>query len=181
MEQQVPRADEIGRLAVAYDKMRVSLRDTMARLRQERHQTQVIIDATADGMLLVNAMNTILTCNPAVESLTGWRPDEAIGRYCRKILGFQEAPAQAAEANEHLFTLLETLRTTSEPSSFEMRITTSQGKPRWLAISCAPMPPEEPEAESATVIGLHDISPPQGGRATEIGFRGGSPMSYAPR
>jgi PAS domain S-box-containing protein len=154
VEPPVSRADEIGRLAAAYDKMRVSLHDSMARLRQERHQTQAIIDTTADGMLLVNATNTILTCNPAVEALTGWRPDEALGRYCWEILGFQEA----AEANEHLFALLEALYTTSEPSSFEMRITTRQGKPRWLAISCAPMPPDEQGAESATVIGLHDIS-----------------------
>jgi len=83
---------------------------------------------------------------------------EAIGRYCWEILGFQESSLQAAQANDQLVALIEALRTRSEPSSFEMLITTRHGKQRWLAISCAPLPSDEREALQATVIGLHDIS-----------------------
>ncbi|HEX9132895.1 MAG TPA: ATP-binding protein [Ktedonobacteraceae bacterium] len=157
-ESQVKRADEIGRLASAYDKMRLSLRTTIARLRQERQHTQAIIDASTDGIMLVDATYKIVTCNPAVEYLSGWRAHEAIGRRCWEVLGFQEPSVQAAQANEQLLALMEALQTRSEQSSFEMLITTRHGKPRWLAISCAPLPLDERDAPHALVIGLHDIS-----------------------
>jgi two-component system phosphate regulon sensor histidine kinase PhoR len=158
VEPRVKRSDEIGRLASAYDKMRLSLRATIDRLHRERQQTQAIIDASADGIMLVDATYKIVTCNPAAEFLTGWPTQEVVGRYCWEILGFQEPSLQAAQANDQLVALLEALRTRSEPSSFEMLITTRHGKQRWLAISCAPLPLDEQEVPQATVIGLHDIS-----------------------
>src|SRR5579884_629238 len=50
VEPKVKRTDEIGRLASAYDKMRMSLRATIARLQQERQHIQAIIDASVDGI-----------------------------------------------------------------------------------------------------------------------------------
>ncbi len=158
VEPRVERSDEIGRLASAYDEMRLSLRSTIARLRQERQQTQAIIDATADGIILVDEEQKIVKCNPAAEHLSGWRANEATGRYCWEVLGFKETSVKAAEANEQLFPLMEALRTRSEQSYFEMPITARNGQERWLAISCAPMPLDEGEADQHMVIGLHDIS-----------------------
>ena len=157
-ETQVERADEIGRLASAYDKMRLSLRSTIASLSQERQQTQAIIDTSADGIILTDEEQKIVKCNPAAEHLSGWRADEAIGRYCWEVLGFKETSVKDASANEQLFPLMEALQTRSEQSSLEMPITARNGKPRWLAISCAPMFLDEGEAEHSMVIGLHDIS-----------------------
>lgn len=158
VEPAVKRDDEIGRLASAYDKMRLSLRATISRLHRERQQTQAIIDASADGIMLVDASYKIVTCNPAAEYLSGWRMHEAVGRFCWEVLGFQEPALVAAQSNVQLSTLMEALRAGSEPSSFEMLITTYQGKQRWLAISCAALPLDEQEGLQATVIGLHDIS-----------------------
>ncbi|HYB02698.1 MAG TPA: ATP-binding protein [Ktedonobacteraceae bacterium] len=156
VQSQVKRADEIGRLASAYDKMRLSLRMTIDRLRQERQHTQAIIDASADGIMLVDETYKIVTCNPAAEHLSGWPMSEAAGRYCWEVLGFNDSSVQAAKANERLLLLMEALQTRTEPSSFEMLITTRHGKPRWLAISCAPV--DKRDAQHATVIDLHDIS-----------------------
>lgn len=158
VEPQVKRSDEIGRLAAAYDRMRLSLRSTIASLSQERQHVQAIIDACADGIMLVDATYTIVKCNPAVEYLSGWHVHEAIGRYCWEVLGFQERSIAAAQANEQLFALMEALQTRSEPSFFEMSITARSGRTRWLAMSCSPLPLEGPDAMQATVIGLHDIS-----------------------
>ena len=158
VDSQVERTDEIGRLASAYDKMRLSLRSMIARLRQQRQQTQAIIDATADGIILVNSNHTIVNFNPAAEHLSGWQANEAAGRYCWEVLGFKETSVQAAEANEQLFPLMEALKTRSEQSYFEMPIIARNGKARWLAISCAPMTLDEGDAEQYMVIGLHDIS-----------------------
>lgn len=158
VEPRVERTDEIGRLASAYDKMRLSLRSTIASLSLERQQTQAIIDAIADGIILVDSTHKIVTCNPAAERLSGWRAHEAAGRYCWEVLGFKETAPKEAAAHEHLLPLPVALQTRSEPSYLELPITSRTGQERWLAISCAPMPLHESEAEQYMVIGLHDIS-----------------------
>jgi PAS domain S-box-containing protein len=158
VEAQVERTDEIGRLASAYDKMRLSLHSTIASLSLERQQTQAIIDATADGVILVDEAHKILKFNPAAEHLSGWRANEAIGRYCWEVLGFKGMTVKEAEAHEALFPLIAALQTRSEQSYLEMPITSRTGQERWLAISCAPMPLQEREAEQQMVMGLHDIS-----------------------
>ena len=154
----VERSDEIGRLAAAYDKMRLSLRSTITSLHQEREQTQAIIDTSADGIIVVDEAQRMVKCNPAAEHLSGWRANEALGRYCWEMLGFTETSEQEARTNASLAPLIEALQTRSEQSSLEMSITTRTGKQRWLAISCAPMPCDEGDDVSYTVVGLHDIS-----------------------
>jgi PAS domain S-box-containing protein len=158
VESQAERTDEIGRLASAFDKMRLSLRSTIARLHLERQQTQAIIDATADGVIVINEAYTIVICNPAAERLIGWQANEASGKYLWEVLGFKETSVKEAEANEPLSPLLLALQTRSEQSYLEMPITSRTGQERWLALSCAPMPLPEREAEQHMVIGLHDIS-----------------------
>jgi PAS domain S-box-containing protein len=158
VESQAERTDEIGRLASAFDKMRLSLHSTIARLHLERQHTQAIIDATADGVIVIDEAYTIVTCNPAAERLLGWQANEATGKYLWEVLGFKETTVKEAEANEPLSQLLLALQTRSEQFSLEMPLTSRTGQERWLALSCAPMPLPERQAEQHMVIGLHDIS-----------------------
>jgi signal transduction histidine kinase len=79
--------DEIGQVAGAFDTMRSSLRTTISALALERQQTQAIIDACADGMILVDGHQQVLQMNPAAEQLTGWRAAEAIGQPCWTVCG----------------------------------------------------------------------------------------------
>jgi PAS domain S-box-containing protein len=158
VEAPVERTDEIGRLASAYDKMRLSLRSTIMSLSLERQHTQAIIDATADGVILVDGVHKVLRCNPAAERLSGWQANDAIGKYCWEVLGFTETTVKKAETQELLLLLLAALQNRSEQSHIEMPITARTGQQRWLAISCAPMPLDEQDREHYTVIGLHDIS-----------------------
>lgn len=158
VEPEVERTDEIGRLASAYDKMRRSLRSTIASLSLERQQTQAVIDASADGVIVVDEVLKIVKCNPATEHITGWQTDEAIERYCWEVLGFKETALQEVEAHEPLSSFLVALQTRTEQSYIEMPITSRTGQERWLALSCAPVPPAEKEAAKYMVIGLHDIS-----------------------
>lgn len=158
VELQPERTDEIGRLASAYNTMRLNLRSMIASLSLERQQTQAIIDATADGVIVVDGAQKIVKCNPAAERLSGWRTNEATGRYCWEVLGFKETAVKDAQAHEPLFLLMMALQTRSEQSYLEMPVTSRTGQERWLAISCAPVPLAEKEAEHYMVIGLHDIS-----------------------
>jgi PAS domain S-box-containing protein len=158
VEAQVESTDEIGRLASAYEKMRLNLRSTIASLNLERQQTQAIIDATADGIILIDGAYKILKCNPASEQLSGWSTQEAVGNYCWEVLGFKETTVNDAETQGALMPLLAALHTRGEQSSLEMLITARTGQQRWLAISCAPLSLHEGDPEPLMVIGLHDIS-----------------------
>ena len=73
VDPQVARGDEIGRLASAYDKMRLSLRSTIASLTLERQHTQAVIDATADGVILVDGELRILKFNPGLNTCAAGR------------------------------------------------------------------------------------------------------------
>ena len=158
VEPEVKRGDEIGRLATAYDKMRLSLRSTIASLRLERQQTQAIIDATADGIMVVDEVQKIVKCNPATEHISGWQTEDAIGRYCWEVLGFKAADVEHEENHEPLHSLLTALQSRTEQSYIEMPITSRSGQERWVALSCAPVPPATKDAGQHMVIGLHDIS-----------------------
>jgi len=77
---QVSTGDEIGRLAAAFEARRVNLRATIAALALERRQTQAIIDASADGVILVDARQRVVEVNPAATRLTGWPAVAAVGQ-----------------------------------------------------------------------------------------------------
>ena len=74
----VHRRDELGRLASAFDSMRRALRETISNLKREQRRTQAIIDATADGIVLVDEHRTILQMNPAAERLVGGGSNQAL-------------------------------------------------------------------------------------------------------
>ncbi len=102
VEPQIARGDELGRLATAFNTMRLNLRSTIATLAVERQQTQAIIDASADGVMLVDAQRTILQFNPAAERLSGWQKSEALGRHCWEVLGCRGTRPEEAEEHERL-------------------------------------------------------------------------------
>ena len=150
--------DELGQLASAFDSMRLNLRSTIATLALERQQTQAIIDASADGVMLVDAERRILQFNPAAERLTGWTEGEALGRHCWEIFGCPGETAEEAAEHEGVCPLTLALQANSAESSTEMRVYSRNGQLRWFAVSCAPVTQAEQDAEPRRVVGIHDIS-----------------------
>ena len=47
------------------------------------HYWKTIVDTLQDGVMVVDQTGRIVAVNPAVESLTGYKPDELIGQSCR--------------------------------------------------------------------------------------------------
>lgn len=158
----ITQHDELGRLAAAFDTMRLNLRSTIATLASERQQTQAIIDASADGVMLVDAQRTILQCNPAAERLSGWQASEALGKPCWEVFGCRGTTPEEAEEHERLCPLKRTLQTDSEQASIEMYAHLRNGQRHWLAVNCAPVPSDGQIVDEATkrrlVVGIHDIS-----------------------
>jgi signal transduction histidine kinase len=179
--------DEIGQLAAAFDSMRSSLRTTISALALERQQTQAIIDASADGVILVDGHQRIIQMNPSAAQLTGWGADEAIGQPCWMICGCpvqpasppaclrvaqpgsadagRSAPALNADSNDRDAAAgpacpATVLARAIDGGSIvqELLIQPHNGQQRWLAISCAPVPGSTGATDRRVVVSLHDIS-----------------------
>ena len=122
VEPEVKRGDEIGRLATAYDKMRLSLRSTIASLRLERQQTQAVIDATADGIMVIDEAHRIVKCNPATEHLTGWQSERGNWEILLGGARFQSSRCGKCRDHAPLHSLLTALQSRMEQSYIEMPI-----------------------------------------------------------
>ena len=57
---------------------------------REAQQLEAIISAASDGIVIVDALGRIITFNGAIEAITGWPREEAIGRDCEDLI---HAPA----------------------------------------------------------------------------------------
>lgn len=158
VDPQVARGDELGRLTTAFNTMRLNLRSTFATLALERQQTQAIIDANADGVMLVDAQRTIVQFNPAAERLSGWQTGEALGRHCWEVFGCREATSQEAEEHERLCPITLALNH-AEQSFTDMQVSLRNGQRRWFTMSCAPLLQNKQASEQQRlVVGMHDIS-----------------------
>jgi two-component system sensor histidine kinase VicK len=158
VEPPVSSNDELGRLTSAYNKMRLSLRSTIMSLAQERRQTQAIIDASTDGVLLVDAGRTIVKFNPAAERLSGWKASDALGKRCWEVFGCRGTTQDEAEAHDRLCPLLHALQEHAEPSALELQVRSLAGQQRWLMVSCAPIAIENVTEQQHLVVGMHDIT-----------------------
>ena len=72
--------DELGAMAVAFNKMIDNLRSAIGRLQSEQNRTQAILNSTADGILTIGEKGEIRSCNTAAELLFKFKSQEAIGQ-----------------------------------------------------------------------------------------------------
>lgn len=49
-------------------------------------EAELILESSADGIMTIDENRCILTFNPTMERLTGWKKKEAIGRHCFEVL-----------------------------------------------------------------------------------------------
>lgn len=54
---------------------------------REKQRLDAIIEQSADGVMIIDSRWRITTFNKAMEQLTGWPREEAIGRPCAEVLG----------------------------------------------------------------------------------------------
>ncbi len=61
---------------------------------REKQRLDAMIEQSADGALIIDSRWRITTFNMAMEQLTGWSREEAIGRPCAEILAIQSAQGE---------------------------------------------------------------------------------------
>ncbi len=152
----VTRKDEIGRLALAFNQMRINLRSMIERLTQERQRTQAIIDACADGVVLLNEQCQIVQMNPAAEKISGYSAADAQGKTCFEVFHYREMDANAAL--QKLSTCEGIFQTDARAITMEIQIGAQSQQERWYAVSCTLFPHIIGAQERLFVLSLHDIS-----------------------
>ncbi len=58
---------------------------------REKQRLDATIEQSADGVMIIDSRWRITTFNKAMEQLTGWSREEAIGRPCAEVLGIENA------------------------------------------------------------------------------------------
>lgn len=58
---------------------------------REKQRLDATIEQSADGVMIIDSRWRITTFNKAMEQLTGWPRDEAVGRPCAEVLGIHNA------------------------------------------------------------------------------------------
>ncbi len=142
------RHDEFGRLGQAFETMRQHLGHTIATLARERRQTQMIIDASADGMLLTDRSGVVRQVNPACERLLGLTANDLTGKSIMTIL---QIPDQVFTADSP--------EQAASPADVLPDWQTQEFGNRWLAVSYATLRQDVELDIPQIIFGLHDITP----------------------
>jgi PAS domain S-box-containing protein len=76
-------------LAAFADQAAVAVRNArlFQRVNEERRRLEAIIEHSADGVLILDADGRVLIANRALERLTGWRREDAMGEFGSRVLG----------------------------------------------------------------------------------------------
>jgi PAS domain S-box-containing protein len=58
---------------------------------REKHESETVLQASANGIMVVDGRGWVVDMNPALERLTGWTLREARGQPCSDVMGCQVA------------------------------------------------------------------------------------------
>jgi two-component system sensor histidine kinase VicK len=107
--------DEVGDLAVAFNRMTESLSETTASLRDSveqearvRDQLETVLNSMGDGLIAVDGSGKVVTINPAAERIAGISGSRAVGRGLSEVLvgRTREGRALSTKENPSGFALL---------------------------------------------------------------------------
>jgi len=126
----------------------VAYRTLVRSLREGDLVRNLIIENASDGILLTSLDYTILSWNPAMERITGFPKDEAIGRNWRDVLCLTESNGDAPQAsgNGHR----------PKPGT-SARILRKNGSEGWIQYSSNTMSSRDGKV-SAMVLVVHDVT-----------------------
>ncbi len=119
----------------------------------ERERLNAIIEQSADGVMILDARWRITRFNRAMEHLTGWQRDEAMGRPCAEVLSM--VSSQGVNVCLHDCPLQRVPRPTTPIA--EGWITTRDGRQRYIQSRYAPQYGEQGQFQGA-IANVRDIT-----------------------
>lgn len=77
---QINSGNEVGKLALAFNKMSANLKNMMATISDEKTKLETILSTMADGVIMTDSKGNIMLINQACESLFNIQVDKVIGK-----------------------------------------------------------------------------------------------------
>lgn len=167
----LPAPDEVGELAGAFDLMTEQLRNTTVsrdvlskeveerkraeeHLRRNREWLRVTLTSIGDAVMATDTSGRITFMNPVASSLSGWQPEEAMGRPIREVL--RTINERTHEPGEDIVR-----RVLDEGSIIQMAnhtaLVTRDGREVPIEDSAAPIKDGEGKVSGVVVV-FHDVT-----------------------
>ncbi|HEX9774998.1 MAG TPA: ATP-binding protein [Actinomycetota bacterium] len=121
---------------------------------EERAKLADIVDHTTDGIYQTDPDRRIMSWNPAMETITGYTAQEAIGQYCFNILRARDAAA--VNLCNGACPILAACNSGSHQDR-EAEVMTKDGAERWISYSHSPVLDANGSAVSDVVV-VRDIT-----------------------
>jgi two-component system phosphate regulon sensor histidine kinase PhoR len=142
----VRRHDEVGAVALSFNRMAGQLSERIDRLTEDRNRLQTILAAMAEGVVAVDAQGRVLHLNGPAGRILGADPAAAEGKPFRSVTRVSEVADALAEAIG-----------TGVGRSREVLLAAFP-QDRILEIQTGPIPGEEPGSAAGAVVVLHDVT-----------------------
>ncbi|MBI2864290.1 MAG: PAS domain S-box protein [Chloroflexi bacterium] len=114
---------------------------------------RTIIDASADGIMVVDGKQTVVSINPTLEAMLGFSEGELIGHTCKYRLGAHQASGDLVcdSVCPFLFPV------GGSPKSVDATVTTRDGRQVWVNVAYGPIYDAQGRV-TAVVHSIRDIS-----------------------
>ena len=122
---------------------------------REKHESETLLQASANGILVVDGHGRVVDMNPALERLTGWTLREARGQPCCDVVGCQLS--QPAEASQVSACPLEMGKAGEDKAFLEYQLRTHDGQSIPVEASYGLMRGESGEVGRVIVV-FRDLS-----------------------
>ncbi|MBI4058574.1 PAS domain S-box protein [Candidatus Gottesmanbacteria bacterium] len=143
--------DEIESLAQSFNAMAEKLLERESTLKKEKQKTETMLESLTDGVIALDDRLTIILYNRAAREITGFTPQEVLGRLIDTITFFdKDVP----------FSFVGYLKNANERGTIvnkELYFTSRESKKVFVAVSVAPVLFSETE-EKGWIIAFHDVT-----------------------
>lgn len=119
-------------------------------LRDEKQKSDIILNSIDDGVLLVDAQETIQLFNPAAGTITGWPTTEAVGIHVSQVVKFITEKGEPCDPDEHPVRLAFANKKTVRDNNAVLLSRSSKQIP--LTISVSPLLNQQNEPYGAVAI-----------------------------
>jgi PAS domain S-box-containing protein len=134
------------------DKSSAAVSELAQELTQESSKSEIITNAIADGVLLINAKGAIQLINPAALRIIGWGSEDALGLDYRSVLKIIDSSNNVVEGQ--LDPIQQCLSTHQSVITDKLGIRTTSGKQLLTSIMASPLS----DSGSGTVVVFRDIT-----------------------
>ncbi len=132
-------SDEFGTLARSFESMRQAVTSQIKELADKEERLRITLDSIGDCVIATDTLGRITKINTAACKLTGWAPEEALGKDIEQVMVFSEdgEDEDSSKIENPVRTVLQTVAPVA--FSHEKHLVTKDGTKRLVTDSAAPI------------------------------------------